>query len=1300
MKVGERITEYRRKAGLTQAQLAEKLDISRQSIQKWESGVCNPELDNLIRLCSIFEVTLDDLVGTGVETKNTPIFKEDIVEYETFASKPPIDYRKCDTISLILAVAHFASIITTYAIFGGIEGMFGGFGFCFIAIIAYSVIRSKRPRKSAPYVIISIVWLMAVSGGLSYRNFWLGLGIGFLITLPYSISLFLLHHPDATADPRSTTRQTYRSGTQDTSRPYLHDASGSTAKSVNDPSIRKSQILTAEGYVDLAKHHLSNGARKAAMRELEDCLTYYPRHAPAILSLLLARANCQNEEALFRSRYNVSGDPLWERLLQNETPERVEYLKQAEANRLAFVAQQDAYAAEVARKNALLAEEARRENLYRNALESVRYQDYKGAIRCLERIAPYRDSEKLIQEYRYLLAVLRPNKFHRISTYEKHAALLRELGDYKDSATLAQVYETEIQRKKEAQKKRRKRFKIGMFVTAGAALVITGATFLTKDVIVPNLSYSQAQSLWEQGRYEEAAERFSSFGSYKDAETMVRLSKAGACFKKNDYQEGIKIICEAGGKVAMKYDPNGGTCRQSTETLNKGNVLVTNKASRNGYSFLGWDIKDFHWVDRDCELSLAAKWNLDQYSLSVDLNGGRFKRSTSLPRSYNVESEDIVIPDPVRFGYTFLGWTSSAYGGAYQKGIRIPSGTVGSRSYVAHWAAIENTITLDGNGAVLEQNAITAVYDQPLTLPTPERAGYHFDGWLLDGEIFPSGKTWTKIVDSTLTASWTPIQYVISYDLAGGSSSEKERLPETYTVESEEIVIPEPVRKGYTFLGWTGSNGDVPEKEVMISPGTMEAFSFRANWEAKQHIINLDPLGGTVSESTVNVTFGEPLELPIPTREGYRFGGWVLDGNVALFEDIWDMDHPATLIAKWVPLEYGLSYDLAGGTFQEGAMPPEKYTIESESFVLPQPVKKGNTFIGWTGSNGDEPQIDPVVKTGTKGDLAFVANWEANHYAVDLDSNGGSVSGSAVDATYGESLELPAPERKGYRFGGWVLDGGIFSSGDIWDKDCDATLTAKWIPVEYQISFDLVGGNSPEELPGEYTIETETFGVPNPVRKGYTFIGWTGSNGNVPQTDLAVSIGTTGDLSFAANWEANHYAVDLDATGGTVSESAVDATFGEPLELPAPTKEGYRFAGWELDGKPFVSGNTWNEDRDTVLKAKWTLLQYHVTYDLAGGSFAEGEVLPKTYTVESKTFSIPDPTREGFTFLGWTGSNGDVPQTGIAVASGTTGSLSFLANWKANEYALTVKNGGALDDLATKFMAGEPISEPSQYKSL
>lgn len=71
LSIGTKIYELRTAKNLSQGELADRLDVSRQSVSKWETNMAVPDLDKLMKLCNVFEITLDELTGRE-ETKPQP----------------------------------------------------------------------------------------------------------------------------------------------------------------------------------------------------------------------------------------------------------------------------------------------------------------------------------------------------------------------------------------------------------------------------------------------------------------------------------------------------------------------------------------------------------------------------------------------------------------------------------------------------------------------------------------------------------------------------------------------------------------------------------------------------------------------------------------------------------------------------------------------------------------------------------------------------------------------------------------------------------------------------------------------------------------------------------------------------------------------------------------------------------------------------------------------------------------------------------------------------------------------------
>ena len=80
MNVGEKIKKIRKMAGMTQEELAEKMNVSRQTISKWEKEISSPDLESAIVLCDLFEISLDDLLKGGQSVKEEKISLQDMIK--------------------------------------------------------------------------------------------------------------------------------------------------------------------------------------------------------------------------------------------------------------------------------------------------------------------------------------------------------------------------------------------------------------------------------------------------------------------------------------------------------------------------------------------------------------------------------------------------------------------------------------------------------------------------------------------------------------------------------------------------------------------------------------------------------------------------------------------------------------------------------------------------------------------------------------------------------------------------------------------------------------------------------------------------------------------------------------------------------------------------------------------------------------------------------------------------------------------------------------------------------------------
>ena len=180
----------------------------------------------------------------------------------------------------------------------------------------------------------------------------------------------------------------------------------------------------------------------------------------------------------------------------------------------------------------------------------------------------------------------------------------------------------------------------------------------------------------------------------------------------------------------------------------------------------------------------------------------------------------------------------------------------------------------------------------------------------------------------------------------------------------------------------------------------------------------------------------------------------------------------------------------------------------------------------------------------------------------------------------------------------------------------------------------------------------------NPAKSGYTFCGWYTNEACTDENKYDFTAPVTKDLTLTAKWTANSYTIAFDTDGGSKIDP-ITQDYGTAITAPAdPTKTGYTFAGWT----PAIPETMPAENM--TIKAKWTVNQFTIAYDLDGGT---AESNPGTYTVETDTITLKNPTRPGYTFTGWsgTGLTGESNLT-VTIEKGSTGDRSYTAHWRYN----------------------------------
>ena len=250
-------------------------------------------------------------------------------------------------------------------------------------------------------------------------------------------------------------------------------------------------------------------------------------------------------------------------------------------------------------------------------------------------------------------------------------------------------------------------------------------------------------------------------------------------------------------------------------------------------------------------------------------------------------------------------------------------------------------------------------------------------------------------------------------------------------------------------------------------------------------------------------------------------------------------------------------------------------------------------------------------------------------------------SGNAVTDIkfYNDALALRGAlfTRTGHTQVGWAtVDGGekVYGLDAVYTQNEALTLYPVWSTNQYTITFDTAGGSEIAPITQDYG--TNITAPADPTRDGYTFIGW---DREIPETMPAEN------MTVTAQWEINRYTITFDTAGG--SEIApITQDYGTNIAAPAdPTREGYTFIGWDREIPETMPAE------NMTVTAQWEINRYTITFDTAGGS----EIAPITQDYGTNIAAPADPTRDGYTFIGW---DRDIPETMPAE------NITLKAKWK------------------------------------
>ena len=232
---------------------------------------------------------------------------------------------------------------------------------------------------------------------------------------------------------------------------------------------------------------------------------------------------------------------------------------------------------------------------------------------------------------------------------------------------------------------------------------------------------------------------------------------------------------ELPAKYTITFYTNGGVGSLFSKSIGVGSfiTLPTNKFTRTGYEFVGWNTSsdgtgisytEGQTITPWGNISLYAQWKKKEYTITFNSNGG----SGSMGSKTVSTGSSVTLPNSTftRSGYEFDGWniSSDGTGTSYTDGqIITPSGNI---TLYAQWKKKEvyYTITFDSNGGSGSMSSKTVSAGTSFYLPinTFTRSGYEFVGWNTNsygtGTSYTDGQFITPPGNISLYAQWKKIE--------------------------------------------------------------------------------------------------------------------------------------------------------------------------------------------------------------------------------------------------------------------------------------------------------------------------------------------------------------------------------------------------------------------------------------------------------------------------------------------------------------------------------------------------------------
>ena len=504
-------------------------------------------------------------------------------------------------------------------------------------------------------------------------------------------------------------------------------------------------------------------------------------------------------------------------------------------------------------------------------------------------------------------------------------------------------------------------------------------------------------------------------------------------------------------------------------------------------------------------------------------------------------------------------------------------------------------------------------------------------------------------------------KYIVQY-IDEGKIIKEEELEEGSIVNAPEVT-----KEGHTFIGWYEGK----EKYDVYEPITRNLI-LESKYEINKYkvrFINED--GSVLQEETLDYGSTPTYKKETPTKKRteeytYEFDKWMPE----ITKVTGNQEYKATY--KETKNKYTVTYINEGKEYHK-----ETALYGNTIKNVENPTKEGYTFIGWYDIN-DKKVNHPITVTKN---MTLYSKYEINSYKISYYNEGVKyIEDQKIN--YGENALKPNtnPSKIGYTFKYWSLK----ENGEEYEFSTkitkDITLYAVYEINKYTVTYINEGI--------EYHKETAEYGsvitsIQDPTKEGYTFTGWYTKDNE----KISYPITVTENITLYSKYEINSYKVSYYNEGKKYIDDQ-KINYGENALKPNtnPSKIGYTFKYWSIKENGEEYEFSTKITKDINLYAVYEINKYTVTYINEGIEYHK-----ETAEYGSVITSIQDPTKEGYTFVGWYNENNEKVIHPITV----TENITLHSKYKINTYTVSFYHNNEKYVEDQKINYGESAVKPS-----